>query len=188
MELWKPIVGFEDLYEVSDMGRVRSKPFTKTIYRNGYPIRMPYGGRVLKPQPTRTGYMVVWLYNGEAKLKGRNGKTFQVHRLVANAFVPNTRNLPEVNHLNEDKSDNRAENLEWCTHKENTNYGTAQERRAEKQSYKVDQFDLNGKYVGTHKSMCEASRNTGVPYSNINYCVSGKFKQAGGYIWRRAAV
>lgn len=184
MENWKPVVGYEGLYEVSDLGRVRSIRRITRVIRNGSEVLFPTGGKTLKPQKANHGYKAVWLYGKGGTCK-KNGKSFLIHRLVAMAFCPNPNNYNEVNHKNEIKWDNRAENLEWCTHKENTNYGTAQARRVEKQSYMVDQFDLNGNYIATYKSMCEAARITGVTYSNINNCLTGKYRQAKGFLWRR---
>lgn len=187
MENWKPVVGYEGLYEVSDLGRVRSIEQRRVIMRNGYPVNMRYPATILKPQKLRHGYVGVWLY-GKDTVAGKTGKQFSVHRLVAKAFCENPNGYNEVNHKNEVKWDNRAENLEWCTHKENTNYGTAQARRVEKQSYMVDQLDLNGNYIATYPSMCEAARATGVTYSNINNCLTGKYKQAKGFLWRRTPI
>ena len=114
-EIWKPIVGYEGLYEVSSYGRVRSldKYDSRNCFRKG---------KVLSPFKDRYGYLsVVLSCNGKCK-------TINVHRLVAKAFLPNPDNLPQVNHKNEDKSDNRVDNLEWCDSKYNNNYGTRKDR------------------------------------------------------------
>ena len=123
-EVWKPVVGFENRYEVSDMGRLRSLPHETEIYRRkGKPYTLKKRGAFLVPQPRQHGYMAVWLY-GNGGNNGRAGKQYSVHRIVAEAFLPNPNGYSEVNHINEDKTDNRACNLEWCTHKENSNHGT----------------------------------------------------------------
>ena len=115
-EIWKPVVGYEGKYEVSNMGRVKSLK-----YYGWYQIK------ILKPIKTQNGYLRVHL--------AKNGifhKT-SIHRIVAEAFIPNPDNLPLINHKNEDKTDNRVENLEWCSWKYNNNYGTRNKRLSESQ-------------------------------------------------------
>lgn len=115
IEEWRPIEGYEGLYEISSYGKVRSldRYDSRNHFRNG---------RILKLSYNTVGYLSVGLHsNGKAK-------TYMVHRMVAEAFIPNPDNLPEVNHRNEDKSNNSVENLEWCDHKYNSNYGTRNDR------------------------------------------------------------
>lgn len=104
-EIWLPVEGYEGLYEVSDFGRVRSL-YNRTCEK-----------RILKTGRDKDGYLMVNLYKNDKQ------KTFKVHRLVALAFVPNMFGDDCVNHINEDKTDNRAENLMWCSRKENNNWG-----------------------------------------------------------------
>ena len=113
IEEWRPVVGYEGLYEVSNIGRVRS--LDRFYYRL-------HKGKVLSPTKDRYGYLTVTLNcNGKSK-------TIKIHRLVAQAFLPNPDNLPQVNHKDEDKTNNNVDNLEWCTAKYNVNFGTRQER------------------------------------------------------------
>ena len=122
IEEWRPVVGYEGLYEVSSYGRVRS--FDRYVkYSNGQ-IHL-HKGRILSPGKDTIGYLFVILScNGKRKI-------INVHRLVAEAFISNINNLPEVNHKDEDKTNNRVENLEWCDHKYNMNYGTRNIRAKE---------------------------------------------------------
>lgn len=127
-EIWKSVVGFESRYEVSNLGRVRSLPHETLISRKvGKPYVLKKRGCDVIPQPRQHGYMSVWLY-GNGGNNGRSGKQYSVHRIVVEAFIPNPNGYAEVNHINEDKTDNRACNLEWCTYKENSNHGTRGER------------------------------------------------------------
>ena len=165
-EYWKPVVGYEGLYEVSNWGRVKSLKFGKE--------------RILK-QSIRHGYYSVGL--------SKNGivKTYQVHRLVAEAFIDNTDNLPQVNHKDECKSNNVVSNLEWCTHEYNNSYGTRNKRIGKsntngKLSKPVLQYDLNGNFIKEWKSINECGRN-GFNQGDICKCCNGKRKTAKGFIW-----
>ena len=116
MEIWKNIVGYEGKYQISNLGRVKSLK-----------DRYGYRERILKPSTNKRGYKKVVLVK-----VGEKRKTFLVHRLVAEAFIPNPNNYSEVNHKDENPSNNNVDNLEWCTRKYNINYGTAIERATEK--------------------------------------------------------
>ena len=167
MEHWKAIAGYEGLYEVSDMGRVKSLWYGKD--------------RILKPGKSGMGYLKVGL------CKDGNLKQLLVHRLVAEAFIPNPNNLETVNHKDEDKTNNEISNLEWMSMKDNINYGTHNKRVAESLSKQVKMFDKStGELLATFYSTREAERVTGIAQSNIRSCCNGKRKSAGGYIWRYA--
>lgn len=118
-EIWKPVVGYEGLYEVSSYGRVRSLDRYVRYKSNGYRL---HRGRILTGSINRDGYIMCHIRTNEVS------KYYLVHRLVAEAFIPNPYNLPEVNHLDEVKTNNRVENLEWCDVKYNNTYGTRKER------------------------------------------------------------
>lgn len=172
-EVWKDVKGYEGLYQVSNLGRVKS------IKRD----------LVMVPHKRQHGYLGVQLH-GKGGHPKRNFKTFSVHRLVAEAFVPNPGNKPEVNHINEDKTDNRAENLEWATRVENCNHGTRNRRCGDaninnpKTSTPVKQYTLDGEYIATYPSIHEASRQTGAFIDNIWRACNGVYSQSKGYIWR----
>ena len=119
-EIWKPVPGYEGLYEVSNLGRVRSVNRYVKSKGESYWLRK---GKMLSPAKDKNGYLKVNL-----SCNGKNN-IIRVHRLVAQAFLPNPDNLLEVNHKDEDKTNNRVENLEWCTAKYNNNYGTKIERQ-----------------------------------------------------------
>lgn len=163
-EIWKSIEGYNGLYEVSSFGRVRSIGFGRT--------------RVLKLGKNTCGYFRVQLH------KDGEMKKFLVHRLVAEAFVDNPMNKEQVNYKNEIKTDNRVENLEWMTRKENCNYGTRTERVARAQSKAVLQYTKDGVLVKEYPSTQEASRQTGIHRGNIVFCLKCKRKTSGGYIWK----
>ena len=122
IEEWRPVVGYEGLYEVSSYGRVRSLD-RYVEYSNGR-IHL-YKGKVLSLLKGKYGYIQVSVY-----YKRKMYKKY-VHRLVAQAFIPNPDNLPMVNHKDEDKSNCMVDNLEWCDAKYNSTYGTARERMYE---------------------------------------------------------
>ena len=183
VEEWRPVKGYEGLYEVSNLGRVRSLD-------RYYPdmITLPNGaigpyvrkGKIMKPFVLPTGYVHICLRN----LKG---KSKLLHRLVAEAFVPNPNNLPEVNHKDEDKTNNMASNLEWCDSKYNSNYGTGIERSSAKRCKPIEQLTLDGKHVAFYKSSAEAYRMSNGKFiaSRIYTILSEGKNKAYGYIWRR---
>lgn len=161
-EIFREIDGFPD-YEVSNLGRVCS-------FKGKYP-------KILKPRKNSCGYLYVILYTGGKGVR----KT--IHRLVAEAFVPNPENKPEVNHIDEDKKNNVAENLEWVTRRENNNHGTRNRRMAEAQGKAVVQYTTEGVFLAEYPSIKEAGRVTGINKSHICQVCRGKEKTAGGYIW-----
>ena len=112
-----------------------------------------------------------------------NGKMIKSHRFIANCFIPNPQNLPEINHKDENKTNNCVENLEWCDRSYNINYGTAKQRWAEKQSKKVLQFTKDGEFVKEWCSTMEIERVLGYFHQNISDCCKGKTKSAYKFIW-----
>jgi hypothetical protein len=177
-EVWKDIPGYEGLYQVSNLGRVKSLERFKD--NNGGLVRVPEkimtGGK-------RHGYILMFLS------KEGSRKTFAAHRLVAQVFIPNPENKPSVNHINGNKQDNRVCNLEWNTYKENTNHAIKTglwDHKNNKTSIPVIQYDTDMNVIKTYPSMMEAERQTGIPNRNIAMCCRGKFKRIGGYIWKYA--
>lgn len=175
MEVWRPVKGYEGLYEVSDQGAVRSLPRKVSIFTKGTLAKTYRRGVELKPFMVRK-YPNVILY------KDGKGKHFQVHRLVASTFIPNPQNLTQINHKDENPGNNRVENLEWCTPQYNGSYGT----RPSKYMRKVSQYTLRGEKVATYDSVGEAAKAVGCHYTSISHCCSakGKEKTAKGFIWK----
>lgn len=172
-EEWRPIEGFEGQYEVSNTGKIRS--IDRKVYQQGKFVS--YGGTEMKPYHNNRGYQMIALSKGNKK------KRLLVHRLVAIAFIPNIDNLPCINHKDENKDNNNVNNLEWCNHKYNCNYGTHMERVAQKQSIGVVMYTLNGERLRVYKSSKEAERETGIPHSGIMRCCKGLQNSCCGYTW-----
>lgn len=172
-EEWRDIEGYEG-YQVSSEGRVRS--LNRTVIRNGIEIHRK--GKILKPIKDRYGYLQYRLY------KNKKMKNVLAHRLVANAFLPNPDNLPQVNHKDETPYHNNVENLEWCTQGYNNKYGTRIERIMEtKGNKKVYQYTLDGELVMIWKSTMECFKN-GYDFRHISHCCLGERKTHKGFIWR----
>ena len=175
MEIWKNIKGYEGLYQVSSEGRVKSleRTFIDKIGRERYVKE-----RVLKPGVTKDGYLIVVLCAGDKQ------KTHIVHRLVCQAFHKNPENKPCVNHIDENKTNNAASNLEWCTYEENNNHGTRSERMAKTQSKPVGQYTRDGELVKVWPSPREAGKQGGFDSATISNVANGKRKTHKGFIWR----
>lgn len=190
-EVWRDVFGYEGLYQVSNYGRVKS--LTRRINSGlNYSHYKTVYEQILKPSKDKDGYAcyVLWKEN-------RNKKWF-AHKLVSITFIPNPDNLPCVNHKDENKLNNfvwvnpdgsideSKSNLEWCTVKYNTNYGTAIQRRSEKTrngklSKPVLQFSMDGTFIKEWESVSD-TRRAGL--SSVDKCCNGKRKSAHGFIWK----
>lgn len=183
IEIWKPAPGCDDLYLISNHGRVMSLDYKHTGIH-----------KIIKPRK-RGRYLSFHRNN--------RGKDIPIHRLVALAFIPNPNNLPCVNHKDENKRNNfvwvnedgsvdlEKSNLEWCDHQYNNTYGnrlnkmadTRKNRTAKSHFGIVFQYTISGELVATFKSTVTASKATGIERSSINRCALGQQKTAGGYKW-----
>lgn len=181
-EIWKDIKGYENLYQISTYGNVRSLPHIRSTGTG----KCLQKGKILKPAIQKIGYKFVVL--------SKNGKTkgFRVHRLVAEAFIPNPDNLPQVNHKDENKLNNNINNLEWCSAIYNNNYGTKKERYRKslikKIGRRINQYDLDGNYIRTWECLMDAERYLNKKRASmpITLCCRKKSKTAYGYRWEYA--
>lgn len=179
VEEWRPVKGFEGLYEVSNFGRVRSvdrdMPITAKGKRTGI---KHYPSKMLKLQKWHNGYLAAYLW------KDNKGHTLSVHRLVAKAFIPNPDNLPCVNHKDQTPTNNHVSNLEWCTFQYNVTYANAIELRTVQYSKPIEQLTLDGQHVAYYKSAFQAEKLKGYDHSYLAQAARGKRKTAYGYQWR----
>lgn len=174
-EIWKDIKGYEGLYQVSNLGRVRSLDRI-VVYSRNNAIHL-HKGKVLIPTLNSFGYCRLNLYKN-----GKN-KNVAIHQLVAQAFISNPNNLPQINHRNEIKTDNRVENLEYCTAKENQNYGSCIERRAKKHFKSIFQLDLSSKLLKEWNSITQITQTLGYNKSCISETCRGNQNTAYGFKW-----
>lgn len=196
-EIWKPIMGYEGLYECSNLGRVRS---LDRIDSNNHPLK----GVILKPYISNSGYLLVGLY----KQQKRDRKL--LHRLVAEAFIPNPDNKPEIDHINTIKTDNTVflnedgsinyekTNLRWTTRKENINNPLTKTkmqinaRKPSKGKYgkkhhrskPIIQYDKEGNFIKEWDCANDVERVLGISNKHIGSVCLGKRKSCGGYIWK----
>lgn len=182
-EVWKDVCGYGGLYMVSDLGRIKS-----FVYYNGANVRF------LKPQISKRGYYFVDLCKNNVK------KKLLLHRLVAEAFIPNPENKPCIDHIDRNGINNRVSNLRWCTQKENCNNKFTKEYRDKTRYYEdglkratersisismkpIIQIDKFGNIVNEFKSMAEAKRLFGYSSSCICRCCKGQRELYKGFKW-----
>lgn len=161
---WLKIKGIDYFYEINKLGQIRNKK-----------------GKILKPAINSGGYEVVTLR------KNNKRKQFYIHRLVAETFIPNPNHYKEINHKNENKTDNRVNNLEWCNRKYNSIYGTKLERQRKSNPLKkkIIQYSFNDEIIKVWESITLASKELSISRANIVQCLrDDKRKTAGGYKWR----
>ena len=181
-EIWKDIEGYEDKYQISNKGRVKSLKFwhdksQQWIYRS----------KILKPSISKLGYCRVTLYQLNEQQR------ISIHRLVAKAFIPIPLDLLKegytydtlcINHKDENPKNNHVENLEWCTYAYNTNYGTGIERRIAHNQIPISCFDQQGNYIKSYASSKEAAKDLNCSRSNITSATRKDSISAAGYLWR----
>ena len=172
-EVWKDIPRYKGLYQASSKGRIRR--LRRPIINNGTVTTKK--GAIISQSYTSKGYKRVNIHFKEKK------KEELVHRLVAEAFIPNPDNLPCINHKDETKTNNAVENLEWCDCRYNNTYGTRIKKSVEKQSVKVIQCTLDGRFVDEYPSINEAGRKTKISAGHICHVCKGLRPNAGGYVW-----
>ena len=160
-EMWKDIPEYEGLYQVSTYGRVKSlKRLKKTKLKNQEYVFIKE--RILKQHSNKKGM----------------GKTKQVHRLVAETFIPNPNNLPQINHKDKNPNNNYINNLEWCNAQYNNNYGT----RIERMTKKIEQYTKDNEFIKLWKNEAEIIKTLKIYH--IGDCCKGKRKTAGGFLWK----
>lgn len=205
-EIWKNIPNYEGLYQVSNLGNIRSLDkfsFTNNRFNK---MKRKVKGRILKPYLNeKTGYLQIVLSNNKKQ------KTWLVHRLVAQTFISNLENKPQVNHIDGDKNNNNINNLEWCTCSENIKHAfinnlshsnfkvqcgsnhhffgkhhstEAKQKMKESHYKKVAQYDKNNNLIKIWDGIKQVQEKLNINNGNISECCKQKRKTAGGYIWR----
>lgn len=174
MEMWKGIEGYLG-YEVSNIENVRSQLNRKHKITNTW--------KILSPRVDHNGYLFVNLYDNS-----HNMKSIKIHRLIAQAFIDNPNKYEQVNHKDENKLNNNANNLEWCDLNYNINYGTSHARscltRRTCCTKNILQYDLHNNFIREFYSLSEASRTLHISISSILDCLKGRTKRSRKFIFR----
>lgn len=177
-EIWKDIKGYEGYYQVSNLGNIKSLDII-TIQLHHWSqqyVKHKYKGRVLKGSKNSKGYRIITLH------KGNETEKKLVHRLVAEAFIPNPNNYFYINHKDNNPSNNKINNLEWCTQSYNIKYAYDNGNKIPPHMKKVNQIK-DGQIINTYISMNDAERKTGIKSANISKCCRKIRNYAGGYQW-----
>jgi len=168
IEIWKPIKDYEGLYEVSNLGNVKSLNYLRTGEE-----------RILKPDKDKLGYLRISL------CKNGKIKRFKIHRLVAMMFLENPENKPFINHIDCDPSNNNVNNIEWCTPKENIQYASKLGRiKSGKEIIPVVAINLTTGEQTCFNSQYEASRQLNLYVPNINKVLKGRLKRTGNFTFK----
>lgn len=189
MEIWIDVKGFEGLYQVSNQGRLRSLDRPVKQRNNSIQVKK---GKLIAQSENNKGYPL------SNMSKGNKRYSRATHRLVAEAFIPNPENKPQVNHIDGDKENNNVDNLEWVTAKENTKHAIenglmkpclnnakrASDIARKINKKKVDMYDKSGVYIRSFNSLIEAEEKTGAKRKGISEVACGRQKTAGGFIWK----
>ena len=176
-EIWRNIEDYPN-YQISSLGRVKSKErYARTHIHNKDGMRK-VKEIILKPTQNRRGYLRITLFN-------KNGRRqCFVHRLVAQAFINNVKNLPAINHKDENSMNNIVSNLEWCNSTYNNNYGNCKRKISEANSIKINQYDMDGNFIKQWLGINNIERCLKINKGNICMCCKGKRNNAGGYKWK----
>ena len=178
-EIWKDVPGYEGLYQVSNMGRVKSLARTRKMNLPGRDTAS-VSERILKFGASQ-GYHAVTL------AKDGINRKIRLHKLVALVFVPNPDNKPDINHKDGDKHNNRSDNLEWVTPSENQRHAISTGlRKDELRRKRVNQYDRNGNFIRSWNGYVEIKEALGIPCQSVCGCCKGRCPTAYGYIWRLA--
>lgn len=172
MEIWKDIAGYEELYQVSNLGRIKS--LDRYVGYKGIGKKFVKGSEKIATV-TKKGYLKVTLF------KNGRGTTREIQRIVAETFIDNPLQKEQVNHIDGNKHNNRVDNLEWCSPRENTIHAKEVLKKGIK---RVNQYDLRGNYIKSYMSIKEASESTNIPRCSISNVVCGRRKRAGNYMWK----
>lgn len=162
MEIWKDIPEYEGLYQISNLGNVKS---LYRITNNNHIIHE----KILKPQENYNGYLIVNLY------KNNKMESKLIHRLVGKTFIDNPNNYNYINHIDKNKNNNNANNLEWCTQSYNVIYSKGR---------RINQYDKNDNFIKTWNSIADVKRLLNIDSGLIVRCCKGIKKSAGGFKWK----
>lgn len=173
-ELWKDIPGFEGLYQASNFGQIRSLDRIIKYRKDGSGVI--YKGKILTQHQNGHGYNIVVLY--DYNHKHHNEK---VHRLVAKTFIDNPKNYPVINHINQIKTDNRVDNLEWCSYRYNAEWSYMKKNI-------FYQYDLQGNLINIWKSLSRAAEAINGSRMSLTQCILGKQRKYKGFIWSRTTI
>jgi len=177
IETWEDVIGFEGYYQVSSLGRVKAIARLKKRISYGKQTDFKCKEKILFLAQDMHGYLRIRL------MRDRYEERKKVHRLVAEAFIPNPENKPEVNHKNGRKDDNSVSNLEWVTRSENSIHALRTGLQSINRQIAVAQYDFLGNEIKRFKSRAEAYRQTGINASGISGCIAGRLHSAGGFKW-----